>query len=77
MQETFTSFLRDLSNSNLIECSSKKLLEKEVLRVMNREGFSVEQIYEMPLEKLLDIFYDAYLWSAERILSKGQSSKFI
>ena len=77
MQDTFASFLQDFGTSNLAEYSGKKLLETEVLRVMRQEGFTEEQIYEMPLEKLLDIFYNAYLWSAERILSKAQSSTFI
>ncbi len=71
MQETFASFLLDLGDSNLRDYSVKDLLEKEVLRIMCKEGFSQEQVYEMPLEKLLDVFYDVYLWNADRILSKA------
>ncbi len=71
MRETFASFLLDLGDSNLRDYSVKDLLEKEVLRIMCKEGFSQEQVYEMPLEKLLDVFYDAYLWNADRILSKA------
>jgi hypothetical protein len=44
---------------------------------MRKEGFSDIQVYEMPLEKLLDRFYDAYLWEASRILSKATVKSFL
>jgi hypothetical protein len=68
MRETFRTFLQELDYE---PNSGKKLLEIEVLRIMRKEGFSDTQVYEMPLEKLLDRFYDAYLWEASRILSKA------
>lgn len=71
MQETFATFLQELDSSNLAECSGKELLEREVLRIMRGEGFSDDQIYSMPLAKLLDLFYDTYLWSTNEILSKS------
>jgi hypothetical protein len=71
MHETFFSFLQELNNSSSAGCSGHRQLENEVLRILSKEGFSEEQIYEMPLNKLLDLFYDAYLWTAERILSEA------
>jgi len=73
MQETFRSFLQELEEP----CSGKELLEVEVLCIMRKEGFSDEQIYEMPLKKLLDLFYDAYLWKANSILSKATIETFL
>jgi hypothetical protein len=69
MHETFISFLQMLADSN-VDCSGKELLEKEVLGVLRKEGFSKEQIYKMPLERLLDLFYGASRWEAIRILSR-------
>ena len=74
MQETFRTFLQELDGD---PDSGKELLETEILRVMRREGFSDIQVYEMPLEKLLDRFYDAYLWEASRILSKATLKSFL
>ena len=73
MQETFGSFLQELEEPY----SGKELLEEEVLEIMRKEGFSDEQIYDMPLKKLLDLFYDAYLWKAKRILSKATVEDFL
>lgn len=67
MRETFRTFLQELEDE---PNSGKGLLENEILRILRKEGFSDLQIYEMPLEKLLDRFYDAYLWEASRILSR-------
>ncbi len=77
MQETFRSFLLELEEPSCDDCSGKELLEREVLGIMRKEGFSDEQIYEMPLKKLLDRFYDAYLWEAHRILSKTTIESFM
>jgi hypothetical protein len=77
MQETFRSFLQELEEPSLAESSGKELLEAEVLGIMRREGFSDEQIYGMPLKKLLDLFYDAYLWKTNRILSKATIEIFL
>ncbi len=77
MQETFRSFLQELEEPGLAESSGKELLEAEVIGIMRKEGFSDEQIYGMPLEKLLDLFYDAYLWKANRILSKTTIEAFL
>ncbi len=73
MHETFRSFLQEMEEP----CSGKELLEAEVLGIMRKEGFSDQQIYEMPLRKLLDRFYDAYLWKANRILSKATIESFV
>ena len=73
MQETFRSFLQELEEPY----SGKELLEEEVLGIMRKEGLSDEQIYDMPLKKLLDLFYDAYLWKANRILSKATVEDFL
>ncbi len=72
VQETFKSFLQELEEP----CSGKELLEVEVLGIMRKEGFSDEQVYEMPLKKLLDLFYEAYLWKANSILSKATIEDF-
>ena len=77
MQETFRSFLGELDEPSYSEGSGKELLEVEVLGIMRKEGFSDEQIYGMPLKKLLDLFYDAYLWKANRILSKATIEVFL
>jgi hypothetical protein len=74
MQETFRTFLQELDDD---PNSGKELLETEILRIMRKEGFSDIQVYEMPLEKLLDRFYDAYLWEASRILSKATVKSFL
>lgn len=71
MQETFRSFLQEMEEPSCGGGSGKELLEVEVLDIMRKEGFSDEQIYGMPLKKLLDLFYDAYLWKANCILSKS------
>jgi hypothetical protein len=68
MKETFATFLRELSNPSLDKNSGKDLLEAEVLKIMRKEGFSDRQIYGMSLENLIDLFYNAYLWSACKIL---------
>ena len=70
MPETFKSFLAELEDPSCRGGSGKELLEVEVLGVMRKEGYSDEQIYGMPLKRLLDLFYDAYLWKANSILSK-------
>ena len=77
MRETFTTFLRELDKSDFNHNSGKELLEKEVLLTMHEEGFSEQQIFQMPLNKLLELFYDAYLWKAKEILSKSTSKIFI
>lgn len=77
MQETFRSFLQELEEPSCGGGSGKELLEEEVLGIMRKEGFSDEQIYGMPLKKLLDLFYDAYLWKANRILSKATIEVFL
>lgn len=77
MQETFRSFLQELEDPNGAGCSGKELLEVEVLELMRKEGFSDEQIYEMPLTKLLDLFYDAYLWKAHGVLSGAPIRVFL
>ncbi|HTY75881.1 MAG TPA: hypothetical protein VMD05_09995 [Candidatus Nanoarchaeia archaeon] len=77
MQETFRTFLQELEEPSLAEGSGKELLEAEVLGIMRKEGFSDEQIYEMPLNKLLNLFYDAYLWKANSILSKATVESFL
>ena len=73
MRETFRTFLQELDEP----FSGKELLEVEVLRIMRKEGFSDVEVYEMPLERLLDLFYDAYLWKASRILSKATIEGFL
>jgi hypothetical protein len=77
MQETLRSFLQGLEEPTCGGGSGKELLEVEVLGIMRKEGFSDEQIYGMPLKKLLDLFYDAYLWKAYRILSKANLEVFL
>ena len=77
MQETFRSFLQELEEPSCTGNSGKEFLEAEVLEIMRKEGFSDEQIYGMPLKKLLDLFYDAYLWKANRILSKTSIESFL
>ena len=77
MQETFRSFLQELEEPSCGGSSGKELLEVEVLGIMRKEGFSDEQIYGMPLKKLLDLFYDAYLWKANSILSKAAIEVFL
>jgi hypothetical protein len=77
LQETFRSFLQELEDPSYVEGSGKDLLEDEVLEIMRKEGFSDEQIYEMPLKKLLDLFYDAYRWKANRILSRTSIETFL
>jgi hypothetical protein len=77
MQETFRSFLQELGEPSCTGSSGKEFLEVEVLGIMRKEGFSDEQIYGMPLKKLLDLFYDAYLWKANRILSKATIESFL
>ncbi len=77
MQETFRSFLQELEEPSCDQGSGKELLEEEVLGIMRKEGFSDEQIYGMPLKKLLDLFYDAYLWKANGILSKATIQAFL
>ena len=69
MIETFELFLLELEDTNLENYSGKELLEREVLRVMHDEGFSDQQVYDMSLEKLLDLFYNAYFWKATKLLS--------
>jgi hypothetical protein len=76
MQETFRSFLQELEEPSCGGSSGKGLLEVEVLGIMRKEGFSDEQIYGMPLKKLLDLFYNAYLWKANSILSKAAIEDF-
>jgi hypothetical protein len=73
IRETFRKFLQELEEP----FSGKVLLEAEVLRVMRKEGFSDAQVYEMPLEKLLDLFHDAYLLKASRILSRASKEAFL
>jgi hypothetical protein len=73
VQETFRSFLQELEEP----CSGKELLEAEVIEIMRKEGFSDAQVYDMPLKKLLDLFYDAYLWKANSILSKATVEAFL
>jgi hypothetical protein len=73
MRETFRTFLQELDKP----FSSKELLEAEVLSVMRKEGFSDTQLYEMPLKKLLDLFYDAYLLKASRILDRASKEDFL
>jgi hypothetical protein len=75
--ETFTTFLREIEKSDTNHYSGKELLEKEVLLTMHEEGFSEQQILQMPLNKLLELFYDAYLWKAKETLSKSTSKFFI
>jgi hypothetical protein len=75
MKETFATFLRELSDSSLVKNSGKDLLEAEVLKIMRKEGFSNEQIYEMSLDNLLELFYSAHFWSACQILY-NPTSKF-
>jgi len=77
MQETFRTFLRELEEHGCGGDSGKELLEAEVLELMRKEGFSDTQIYEMPLKKLLDLFYDVYLWKANRILSGASVQVFM
>jgi hypothetical protein len=77
LQETFRSFLHELEDPAHASGSGKELLEAEVLSVMRKEGFSDKQVYDMPLKKLLDIFYDAYLWKANSILSKATIESFL
>lgn len=77
MGETFTTFLRELEKSDFDRYSGKELLEKEVLQTMHEEGFSEQQILQMPLDKLLELFYEAYLWKAKEALSKSTSKVFI
>jgi len=69
--------LQELEEPSCSQSSGKVLLEKEVLGIMRKEGFSDEQIYGMPLKKLLDLFYEAYLWKADRILSKASIYEFL
>ena len=77
MQETFRSFLQELEEPGCAGGSGKEFLESEVLGIMRKEGFSDAQIYEMSLKKLLDLFYDAYLWKANSILSKATIEAFL
>jgi hypothetical protein len=77
VQETFRSFLQELEEPGFAEGSGKEFLEAEVLAIMRKEGFSDEQIYGMPLKKLLDLFYEAYLWKASKILSKATIKSFL
>ena len=69
VKETFILFLQELEGLSLGDYSGKELLEREVLRVMHDEGFSDQQVYDMSLEKLLDLFYNAYFWKATKLLS--------
>ena len=73
MRETFRTFLQGLDEP----FSGKALLEAEVLRVMRKEGFSDTQVYEMSLERLLDLFYDAYILKASRILARASKEAFL
>ncbi len=74
MRETFRTFLQEIENE---PNSGKDFLEAAVLGIMRKDGFSDAQIYEMPLEKLLDLFYEAYLWKANRILSRATIESFV
>jgi hypothetical protein len=56
MQETFRSFLQELEEPSCAGSSGKELLESEILGILRKEGFSDEQIYGMPLKKLIDLF---------------------
>jgi hypothetical protein len=73
MQETFRSFLQEMDEPS----SGKELLEAEVIEIMRKEGFSDTQIYDMPLKKLLDLFYEAYLWKASSILPRATIETFL
>jgi hypothetical protein len=75
LEETFETFLKEL-DSSIDKYSGKELLEAEVLRVMRKEGFLDKQIYQMALEDLLELFYDAYHWDADVVLSGYKSSCF-
>jgi hypothetical protein len=66
-----------LENSDFICNTGVALLEKEVLQIMHKEGFSDQQVYEMPLEKLLDLFYGAYLWKANNVICNSATTFFI
>ena len=77
LQETFATFLREMENSSPNCYSEKVLLEKEVLQIMCKEGFSKQQIYEMPLKFFLDLFYGAYLWKANKIISNSATTVFL
>jgi hypothetical protein len=77
LRETFTTFLHELEKSEFNHHTGKELLEKEVVQTMHEEGFSEQQILQMPLNKLLELFYDAYLWKAKEALSKSNSNIFI
>jgi hypothetical protein len=77
MKETFRSFLEELKENDNDGSAGRELLEKEVLETMRQEGFSDEQIYEMPLVRFLDLFYDAYLQRANSILSKADPEDFL
>jgi hypothetical protein len=74
MRETFRTFLQEIENE---PNSGKDLLETEVLGIMRKEGISDAEVYEMPLEKLLDLFYEAYLWKASKILSRATIEDFL
>ena len=74
VRETFRTFLQELDGD---PNSGKELLQAEVLGIMRREGFTDSQIYEMPLDKLLDLFYEAYLWKANGILSRATFESFL
>lgn len=73
MDENFRTFLHELNEP----FSGKELLEAEVLRIMHKEGFSDAQVYDMPLEELLDLFYAAYAWKASKILSRATVKAFL
>ncbi len=77
MKETFRSFLSELEDPAHASGSGKELLETEVLSIMRKEGFSDKQVYDMPLKKLLDLFYEAYLWKANKTLSKATIDNFV
>jgi hypothetical protein len=74
MRETFRTFLQGIEDE---PNSGKELLEAEVLRIMRKDGFSDAQVYEMPLERLLDLFYEAYLWKASGVLSRATFDSFL
>ena len=77
MEETFRSFLQELEDTSSAGGSGKKLLEKEVLETMHKEGFSDQEIYDMPLKQFLDLFYDAYILKANNILSMSTLENFL
>ena len=76
-KKTVRDFLSASASYPDVRAEDMRFLESQLLETMRNEGFSDEQIYEMPFERFIKSWGDAFLLNVENDLAHVTSKPLL